>query len=127
MSKFSFLVELQTIIDQLNEAISIDALEKSSFFKIIKDKEQKIAKALELQWGYPEFLMYVKKITDGVKAGVSEWKHIGHDILSALGKLAELHTSLFPASTASAKNSNDAYKWDDHSHYDVNQRHRAHR
>jgi hypothetical protein len=127
MSKFSFLVELQTIVDQLNEALSIEALEKSSFFKLIKDKEQKIAKALELQWGYPEFLMYVKKITDGVKAGVAEWKHVGSDILSALAKLADLHTHTFPAASDSAKKSNDAYKWDDQNNYDVNQLRRAHR
>jgi hypothetical protein len=115
MTTYSLLKELSDIQDltALEEGVDTSALKNSGEFKGIQSKDQKMAKALELQWGAPEFYMYVNKVLDGIKKGDAAYKHVTPDVKLDLSRLVRLHSQKFPKVEAPKPAKAGAYKWDD--------------
>ena len=117
MTKFSLLQELTELQDlaKLEEGVDTSALTNSNEFKAIAEKDPKMAKALSLQWGEPEFFAYVEKVINGIKNKDAAYKNITPDNQLDLSRLVKLHKQKFPNVKAAeqAPKSKENYKWND--------------
>lgn len=110
---------------QLAESVDTTALTRSSFYKAVEQKDPKVAEALKLQWGFPEFMTYVKKIADGVAKKDPKFAAIDVKTLDGIEKLKLLHIKLYPTQSGVVKKPVQPHKWDDESTYDTNQKKRG--
>lgn len=109
---------------QLAEAVDTTALTRSSFYKAVEQVDPKVADALKLQWGFPEFMTYVSKIADGVKKKDPKFAAIDSTTLDGIEKLKLLHIKLFPTQSGVVKKVAQ-HNWDDESTYDTSQKKRG--
>lgn len=98
----SLLLEInQRLEEKLN--IDLSVLHNSPDFKGLSKYHPAIARAIELQWGYPEFYVYIKKILDGMKLGGEDFQHLDKLSKEAIGSLTSLHNKAFPAGKTELK------------------------
>lgn len=109
-----FIKELieQEDLSKLQEGAELGTLTSSVEFQAINAQDPKVAKALKLQWGYPEFFVYVNKILAAVAKKDPEYSHITPDLKIDLTRLVRAHTKKFPK-VVPPKAKAGAYKWDD--------------
>jgi hypothetical protein len=110
---------------QLAEAVDTSALTRSTFYKNVLQKDPKVADALKLQWGFPEFMTYANKALDGVKKKSAQFGKLDQQAVEAIEKLKLLHVKLYPSASGVIQKKSEPHKWDDESTYDTAQKKRG--
>jgi len=100
MSKFTFIQELETAIEDQSLLEGTDktaGLTRSTFYKQLHAKHEELATALEGFWGHIDFVEFVELTLNSIKLKRGKWKNLDETSQGHLAKLVELHNKLFPA------------------------------
>jgi hypothetical protein len=112
---FSFLKQLHEAqeLQLLESAADVAELKNTQEYKTLKAKHPKVADAIELQWGYPEFNTYAQKALDSVKTKKGDFANMDNESVSSLAKLVSKHGQKYPELKKQADKSPTNYRWDD--------------